>query len=195
MIDDRNENRVIKMNQKNSLNIKLLIMEVVFTIVFVALDQLTKYLAILELKGKNPFVLINHVLEFQYLENRGAAFGMLPDQKIFFVIIASIILFVILFVLIKAPDTKHYHLFRFLLVLIASGAIGNMIDRLVRNYVVDFIYFSLIDFPIFNVADIYVTVATTILIIALLFYYKENDFSFLTSKSQLTREVKYTDEK
>ena len=195
MIDDRNENREIKMNQKNSLNIKLLIMEIVFTIVFVALDQLTKYLAILELKGKNPFVLINHVLEFQYLENRGAAFGMLPDQKIFFVIIAIIILFVILFVLIKAPDTKHYHLFRFLLVLIASGAIGNMIDRLVRNYVVDFIYFSLIDFPIFNVADIYVTVATTILIIALLFYYKENDFSFLTSKSQLTREVKYTDEK
>lgn len=183
------------MNQKNSLNIKLLIMEIVFTIVFVALDQLTKYLAIIELKGKNPFVLINHVLEFQYLENRGAAFGMLPDQKIFFVIIAIIILFVILFVLIKAPDTKHYHLFRFLLVLIASGAIGNMIDRLVRNYVVDFIYFSLIDFPIFNVADIYVTVATTILIIALLFYYKENDFSFLTSKSQLTREVKYTDEK
>lgn len=183
------------MNQKNSLNIKLLIMEIVLTVVFVALDQLTKYLAILELKGKNPFVLINHVLELQYLENRGAAFGMLPDQKIFFVIIAIIILFVILFVLIKAPDTKHYHLFRFLLVLIASGAIGNMIDRLVRNYVVDFIYFSLIDFPIFNVADIYVTVATTILIIALLFYYKENDFSFLTSKSQLTREVKYTDEK
>ena len=111
MIDDRNENREIKMNQKNSLNIKLLIMEIVFTIVFVALDQLTKYLAILEKKKKNPFVLINHVLEFQYLENRGAAFGMLPDQKIFFVIIAIIILFVILFVLIKAPDTKHYHLF------------------------------------------------------------------------------------
>jgi signal peptidase II len=78
-----------------------------------------------------------------------------------------------------------------LLVLVASGAIGNMIDRLSQNYVVDFVYFSLINFPIFNVADIYVTCSTVGLILAILFYYKEDDFRFLSLKPQLTREPKY----
>ena len=71
-----------------------------------------------------------------------------------------------------------------LLVLIASGAAGNMIDRVRYDYVVDFFYFVLINFPIFNVADIYVTVATFLFAILILFYYKENDFSFLASDSK-----------
>ena len=58
-----------------------------------------------------------------------------------------------------------------------AGAIGNFIDRVMRNYVVDFFYFSLIDFPIFNVADIYVTVAAFAMIFLGLFYYKEEDFN------------------
>jgi signal peptidase II len=70
---------------------------------------------------------------------------------------------------------------RFLMVFIAAGAVGNMIDRVFLGYVRDFLYFSLIDFPIFNVADIYVTCATILLILLLLFYYKEeDDFAFLS---------------
>ena len=66
-----------------------------------------------------------------------------------------------------------------ILLLFVAGAIGNLIDRICQNYVVDFFYFKLIDFPIFNVADIYVTVAAIMFIVLCLFYYKEEDFEFL----------------
>ena len=63
-----------------------------------------------------------------------------------------------------------------------SGALGNFIDRLVHKYVVDFIYFSIIDFPVFNVADIYVTLSVITFVVLLLFKYKDNDFDFLKRK-------------
>ena len=74
--------------------------------------------------------------------------------------------------------------------LIAAGAIGNMIDRIRFDYVVDFIYFVLINFPIFNVADIYVSVSTVVLVILLLFVYQENDLSFIGFKQKRYRELK-----
>lgn len=77
-----------------------------------------------------------------------------------------------------------------LLSLIAAGAIGNMIDRIRLDYVVDFIYIVLINFPIFNVADIYVSVATAILVILLLFVYKEQDLNFISFKQKKYREIK-----
>ncbi|MBR1439643.1 MAG: signal peptidase II [Lachnospiraceae bacterium] len=165
-----------------------IIMDVLITILLIVGDQVSKHYAVVYLKGKSPIVLIKDVLQLQYLENRGAAFGMLQNQKVFFVLIAVIILLVILYVMIKMPGYRKYDGLNFFLVLIASGAIGNMIDRLIQDYVVDFIYFSLIDFPIFNVADIYVTCSTVLLVIALLFVYKENDFAFLSLKPQLTRD-------
>ena len=74
--------------------------------------------------------------------------------------------------------------------MIASGAVGNMIDRIRYDYVVDFIYLVIINFPIFNVADIYVTVATFLLVILILFVYKEDDLSFLSFKQNKIREIK-----
>ena len=92
------------------------------------------------------------------------------------------ILGVIGYVLYKMPEEKKYRILHVLLSLIAAGAIGNMIDRIRLDYVVDFIYFVLINFPIFNVADIYVTVATALFAISVLFLYKEEDFGFLIWK-------------
>ncbi|MBO5209287.1 MAG: signal peptidase II [Lachnospiraceae bacterium] len=169
---------------------KSLILDVVAMIVLVILDQITKYLAVLHLKDKPAFNIINGVLELNYLENKGAAFGMLQNQKIFFVFVATIILGVIAYILYKTPDTKKYTIMHILLTLIAAGAIGNMIDRIRLDYVVDFIYFVLINFPIFNVADIYVTIATVILIFVLLFYYKESDLGFISFKQKKYREIK-----
>jgi len=165
---------------------RLLVVDVLCLILFTALDQITKYMAVLYLKGKPDIPIIEDMLVLQYLENKGAAFGMLQNQKIFFIFIEVIILFVIGFVLLRMPAQKKYNLLHLILVLIASGAIGNMIDRVVQDYVVDFIYFVWIDFPIFNVADIYVTCATAAFALAILFYYKEEDFSFLSVK-QTTR--------
>lgn len=169
--------------------VKLLCFDLLYLIILIALDQYTKYLAVIRLKDKPAFSIIDGVLEFNYLENRGAAFGMLQNQKIFFVFVAIVFLSVIVYVLFKTPDTRKYTRLHMFLVMIAGGAIGNMIDRLRLDYVVDFIYFVLINFPIFNVADIYVTVATAILIIQVLFVYKDNDFYFLSFKQNKFREL------
>lgn len=162
----------------------LLLVDIIAIVLLIALDQFTKYLAVQNLESKPPVKLINGVLELNFLMNTGAAFGLLKDQKVFFVLVAVLILFIIAYVLFRLPDDKKYNVMHVLLVMIASGAAGNMIDRIKNNYVVDFIYFSLINFPIFNVADIYVTVATFVLVILFLFYYKENDFDFLSFKQQ-----------
>ena len=156
----------------------------------VAIDQYTKYLAVIHLKDKPAFIIFNGVLELNYLENKGAAFGMLQNQKAFFIFVAIVVLGVICYVLFKMPDHRKYRILHLLLSLITAGAIGNMIDRIRFNYVVDFIYFVLINFPIFNVADMYVTISTAALVIMLLFVYKENDLSFISFKSKRYREVK-----
>lgn len=155
----------------------------------VALDQYTKYLAITHLQG-NPISIIEGVFELRYLENRGAAFGLLQNQQTFFLIITTITLCFVAYLYVRMPKDKHYLWLRICLVSITAGAIGNMIDRVRLQYVVDFLYFELIDFPIFNVADIFATVATFGLIVLLLFYYKEEDvdmlFQLLTPKRKKT---------
>lgn len=169
---------------------KLYILDILFLAVLVAIDQFTKYLAVINLKSQAAYNIINGVLELNYLENKGAAFGMLQNQKVFFLFVAIIFLAVIIFVLVKAPADKKYNKLHFLLVTISAGAIGNMIDRIKTDYVVDFIYFRIINFPIFNFADICVTVGTTILVIEILFVYKDHDFYFLSFKPEKFRELK-----
>lgn len=104
---------------------------------------------------------------------------MLQDQKILFLLGGVIILAVFACFYVKMPHTKHFLPLRICMTAIAGGAIGNMIDRIKLNYVVDFFYFELIDFPIFNVADIYVTLGAAFLILLILFYYKEEDLELL----------------
>ena len=168
------------MNKKNkNWKLKQLLLDLLFFLVLLALDQGTKYLAVTHLKDRPSVKIWPGVFELQYLENRGAAFGILQDGKLFFVFAAIVMLTVIAFILVKTPKGKKYRTWHILLTFIAAGAIGNMIDRLRLDYVVDFFYFSLINFPIFNVADIYVTVAAFMFIILGLFYYKEEDFSLI----------------
>ncbi len=161
-----------------------LFLDVFFLAILTVLDQITKYYAVIKLKDKPAFVLIDGVFELHYLENSGAAFGMLQNQKGLFIVIATIMLIAITYLLLKMPRNKHYLPLEILVVLIAAGAIGNMIDRVLYNYVVDFFYFKLINFPIFNVADIYVSVSCVLLAILLIFYYKDNDFDFLSKKKE-----------
>ncbi len=158
---------------------------------FIVLDRITKSLAVLHLKNQKPFVLIDQVLELHYLENNGAAFGMLQNQKALFVLIAVLVLISILYVLIKMPVSKKYRFFHLSLILIAAGAVGNsIIDRIRFDYVIDFIYFKIINFPIFNVADIFVCIGTAILAILVLFVYKEEDLDFLSFHKKSIRQMK-----
>ncbi len=166
------------------------IFDIIWLVLLIAADQFTKYLAVIFLKDKPAVSIISGVLELNYLENRGAAFGMMQDQKWFFVFIAAIIIGVIIYVLYKAPNNKKYNVLHIQLVFIAAGAVGNMIDRIRLDYVVDFIYFSIINFPIFNFADMCVTIGTAVLVILILFVYKENDLSFLGFHQKKYREIK-----
>jgi signal peptidase II len=109
---------------------------------------------------------------------------MMQGQQTFFVISALIAVAVITYVYFKLPWKKRFHPLRAVVLFIAAGAVGNLIDRLVLGYVVDFFYFELIDFPIFNVADIYVTCATIILALLILFYYKEDELDCLFPKKK-----------
>ncbi len=161
-----------------------LTIDVIAIAILIFLDQFTKHLAVVHLKDQESKVIIPKVLELTFLKNRGAAFGILQDQKVFFVMIAVMILVVIAYVLFQLPMEKKYMFLQIILVMIASGAAGNMIDRVRNDYVVDFISFVIINFPIFNVADIYVTVSTIVFILLFLLYYKEKDFDFLSFKQQ-----------
>ena len=161
-----------------------LIFDIVVILVLVAIDQFTKHLAVLYLKDQDSIRIIPGVLELTFLKNNGAAFGILQDQKVFFIMIAVLILVVILYVLIRLPEEKHFLSMELLLLPIAAGAMGNMIDRIRHDHVVDFISFVIINFPIFNVADIYITVSTFIFVILFLFHYQEKDFNFLTFRQQ-----------
>jgi signal peptidase II len=169
---------------------KLLVFDVFLMGLLIATDQLSKYAAVLKLRHQPAYSVMEGILEFNYLENRGAAFGLLQNQKVLFLFVGIIFLCTIVYILYKTPDGGRYMLLHILLVTIAGGAVGNMIDRIRLDYVVDFIYFVCINFPIFNVADMYVTMASVVLFILLLFYYKEEDLNFLNFKQNKYRELK-----
>lgn len=138
--------------------------------VLVLLDQLSKYAAVLHLKNQSGISLIPGVFELYYLENRGAAWGLLENARYFFLITAVVLTGLIFYYYRKLPLDCHWNLSRFLMIMLASGAVGNAIDRFVHGYVIDFLYFSAINFPVFNVADCYVTVS---IVLFLFFYRKE----------------------
>lgn len=149
-------------------------------VLLTALDQWTKYLAVNHLKDQAPLVLWEGVFELNYLENRGAAFGIFQGQKWAFVVMTLLVLAVIAYLYNRIPLGKRFHWMRLIGVALSAGAVGNLIDRLARSYVIDFFYIELIDFPIFNVADCYVTFSAFLLIVLFLFYYKEEELEFIS---------------
>lgn len=133
----------------------------------VILDQLTKWLAVKFLMPVGTFPIIEDVLHLTYLENEGAAFGMLKDSRWVFLVISTIAIAGIIFYFVRfKPQNK---LFQLSLAFILGGGIGNMIDRTLLGYVVDFIDFRLINFAIFNVADSFVCIGAVLLFIYVLF--------------------------
>lgn len=157
---------------------RLWIFFVISVVVLVLFDQWTKVLAASKLKDHSA-ILIPGVLQLTYLENRGAAFSMLEGQQGFFYVITIIIVAAVLWFYAKLPADRKYRKLQVTLAFLTAGALGNFIDRLTLHYVRDFIYFVLINFPIFNVADIFVTGSAIALVVFMLFAYKDDDFAFL----------------
>ena len=167
----------------NTKRITNYITALISVVVLVCIDQFTKYLVVGHLKDRPAYVLIRNIFQLEYLENRGAAFGILQNQRVFFYISVLLITAAVIWFYSKVPMERKYLPLRICAVLIVVGAFGNCIDRIRLNYVVDFFYFKLIDFPIFNVADIYVTVAAFLLVILILVYYKEEDLERIFHRS------------
>lgn len=161
------------------------------------LDRFTKSMAVSYLKDGEPFVIIKNVFEFHYLSggNSGAAWGILKGHTAFFIIITLIVMILIGLLIIRLNKiilTAHksergksyvyirkYTSLQLIFVMLEAGAAGNLIDRVTEGSVVDFIYFKLIDFPIFNIADCYVTISVALLIIFSVFFLKEKEFDMI----------------
>ena len=146
------------------------------------LDQITKYVAESNLYMKNDIDIIKNVLTLTYLRNNGSAFGMFSGKINAFLVLTVIIVAVITYIVIRMPVTKRYLPMYIVCTMLVSGAIGNLIDRVRFGYVRDFIYFKLINFPVFNVADCYVVIATFSLILLFFFFYSDEELEFLSFK-------------
>ncbi|MBB5263678.1 signal peptidase II [Catenibacillus scindens] len=157
-------------------------------VILCLIDQGTKALAVKYLMGKDPLVLWDGVFELKYLENRGAAFGIFQNQQIFFYILTVIIGIALIWFYGKIPHGKKYFLMKIPVVVCFAGAIGNFIDRAFQGYVVDFFYFKLINFPIFNMADIYITCSAVFFVLLFIFKYRDDDLGFLHSKKSKSSE-------
>jgi len=144
-----------------------LLLLLMFILIFA--DQFTKWLAVVHLRESGSFVIIEDVLELTYHENPGAAWGMLQDHRWVFMVTSVVAITGILIFLCKCHSSLHPVL-KIALSLIVAGGAANMIDRVLLGYVVDFISFVLINFPIFNVADMCVTVGAGLMIAWLLFF-------------------------
>ena len=169
-------------------NGRLLAMDAVVMLVMLLADQFTKYLAITRLKGSPAVVLIDGVLELQYVENTGMAFSLFRDKKIFILLMGCIVMAVILFFLFRIPDSRRFRIVHILFAALIAGALGNIIDRIRFDFVVDFISFVLIHYPVFNVADCYIVVSAILLFILFMFVYKEEELEFLTLRKKQAAE-------
>lgn len=148
-------------------------------VLMVFIDQISKNAIVKNLKGKENLVLINKVFELEYVENDGAAFSSFAGKQGFLLLVTVLILLAFAIEFVRIPEGKRYTLMRIDFVMIIAGAVGNMIDRVKQGYVVDFFYFVPINFPRFNVADIYVTLAMVLLIVLIFAYYKDEEIEFL----------------
>lgn len=132
------------------------------------LDQLTKFLAVEYLTKVSTIPIIEDVIHLTYLENTGAAFGILKNHRWIFLVISTVAIIALIAYMLKFPPKNKW--LSVGLSFIVGGGIGNMIDRTILGYVVDFIDFRLINFAIFNVADSFVCIGAVLVLIYVFFF-------------------------
>ncbi len=143
------------------------------TAVLIAVDQLTKWLAVTYLKGADPIVVIDRIFSFTYTENTGAAWNMFAGQRWLLVGVTAVMLIGMLIVLLSGRFRAHKMAMAGG-VLVVAGGLGNLIDRMWRGYVVDFLKTEFIDFPIFNGADCFVVIGALLLFVYFVFIYSDS---------------------
>lgn len=140
----------------------------VFAALIVAADQLSKYFVSHNMALHSTRQLIPGVVELYYVRNSGMAWSLLSGARWFFVVVTVAFLVLAVIIVWKKMLTKKFELF--CLAAIVGGAVGNFIDRLLYGEVVDMLNFTFIDFPVFNVADCFVTCGCILLFIYILLF-------------------------
>jgi len=143
---------------------------VVSILIILAIDQYSKFIVSARLSVGQSIPIIKNILHITFVTNTGAAFGLFKDSTLFFIIISVVVVgfvSILLLISLKKRDFLSKPAFNSSLILILSGALGNLIDRLRFTYVVDFIDVRI--WPVFNIADISITIGTFLLILIFLF--------------------------
>lgn len=149
----------------------------IITGLVILLDTFSKSWATINLMGTEGFNVLGKFLQFHYVENKGAAFGIFNGQKWILTLLTIIIILGLIYFWARQP--KH-QLTNLAVGLILGGAFGNLCDRILNGFVVDFIMVDIVDFynfPVFNVADIAICIGVFIFIIHYLFIEKNFDFN------------------
>ncbi|MBE7030271.1 MAG: signal peptidase II [Ruminococcaceae bacterium] len=136
-------------------------------VVLVVMDQLIKIAAIRALAPDGVQTILEGLFSLAYVENRGAAFGVLQDARWFFIVVTAVLLLALTVFLVKKKPQSIW--MKLAATLIYAGGVGNLIDRLQKGFVVDMFRFDFVDFPVFNFADICVVAGAIALCIYILF--------------------------
>lgn len=176
------------MNKSNFFK-KILVWDLVLFIILNIFDRVSKLLAMHFCSQKNMTV-IENALEITYMENYGGALGILNNQRFFFIFSSALFIALIIFFLFALPNDKKFNGLNICLAFIIAGMMGNMLDRIIFGYVVDMIYVSKINFPVFNLSDVFISLGVVFTIIIVLFKLKEKDFEFMNFKQNKYREIK-----
>ena len=172
------------------MKLKSFIQGIVICSIVVIIDQFIKYLVVKNMKIGQDIEVLGDVFTFHYLRNPGSAWGMLSNHTVLLIIISIFAMLVIGYVYNNISHSR-YNSLRICLALILGGALGNLIDRIRMKEVIDYLYFKLINFPVFNFADICVTVPVFIMILLVIFKYNGDDFDVIMGDKILDDEGKY----
>ncbi len=138
---------------------------VLFVTILVIIDQYVKNLVVSNIELGKKIPLINNFFSLTHVRNYGAGFSILQNERVFLIVLSCVAIIVLSYLLIKAKKNDTLSIISYILII--SGALGNLIDRVRLGYVVDFLDFKIFgyDYPVFNVADSFITVGCFILII------------------------------
>ncbi len=155
----------------------------------VLLDQITKFIVVQTMPLYDSITLIDGFFSFTHIRNLGAAWGMLSNHRWVFILLTGAALVILPIILYKYR--KLHPLFGTAMSLIIGGAAGNMIDRLFLGYVVDFLEFTFIDFPVFNIADVCIVVGTGLMALYIIAF----DKTLFVDKKKESKNAEIKDEK
>lgn len=174
---------------KITLKTRIFILPILVIGFLTALDQLTKFIIISNFELYESKPVIENIFAITYIRNTGVAWGMFKGKRIIFLILTIIALLFSFRIYYNVYDKRKYIPIRICIVLLISGALGNMIDRIRLGYVVDFLNFELINFPVFNVADIMVVISIFLLFILIIFKYSSEEFDEIISLKSPAKDI------